>query len=78
MSRRLDELLPSVFFFAVVAVFLAVIGRWLATLGGVGIPIAIPVVVATVWGIHRKDGVFVLAFLLVVSICAFVARTQGY
>lgn len=74
--------MPGRFQFSLMALLavttLAAIITWLATLGGLAIVVALPVVVAAVWGIYRRDGVFLCAFLLVVAIFALAAGMQGY
>jgi hypothetical protein len=66
MSRRFQFSLRAL----LAVTTLAAIAIWLATLGGIAIVAGFPLVVAAVWGIHRKDGVFLSALLLVLAISA--------
>ncbi|HET6881295.1 MAG TPA: hypothetical protein VFI31_14130 [Pirellulales bacterium] len=56
----------------------AVIATWFATLGGVGIVVAFPVVIAALWGIYRRDVVFLGACLFVVVACLILAPLRGH
>ncbi|HEV3344334.1 MAG TPA: hypothetical protein VG125_28420 [Pirellulales bacterium] len=60
---------------------LAAITAWIATLGSFVFVTAFPVFVAALWGIYRRDRVFLCAFFLVVATMAIftlAADLRGY
>jgi hypothetical protein len=58
---------------------LAAGATWLAMLGGFAVVVAFPVVVAALWGISRRDGVFLCLLVLAILLVAVLAAgMRGY
>ena len=56
---------------------LAAVATWLATLGGFTAAVAFPVAAAALWGLSRRDGVFLCIFFLVLAVAVIFVLAAG-
>ncbi|HVX15134.1 MAG TPA: hypothetical protein VHC22_28335 [Pirellulales bacterium] len=75
MTRRFQFSLPCLL---LAVAMLATLAPWLVTLGSVGFVVAFPVVVAALWGIYRRDAIFLGTCLFVAATCLILAASRDY